>query len=305
MRRLRCTALVLTALAHALPVSAISARLSDDRGVAVAVPARPVRIVALAPSLAEITFAAGAGARLVAGVRFTDYPEAATRLPQVGDASRLDVERILALEPDLLLGWKSGNPAGDLRRLESLGLPLFVAEPRRLEDIARLIRTVGTLAGTQPVAEAAASAFELELSQLRSRYGTQPPVRVFYEIWHRPLLTVNGQHLISDVIALCGGRNVFAGASVLTPSVSHEAVLAARPDVVLGGSSATRAEDLVSDWRSAPIAALRALPVRYVPPDFIQRQTPRMVEGAKLVCAQLDEVRRAKQGVMKRTDEKR
>lgn len=294
MRRLRCTALFLTALVHAFPVVAASARMQDDRGVAVAAPARPSRIIALAPSLAEIAFAAGAGAQLVAGVRFTDYPEAAARLPQVGDASRLDVERILALDPDLLLGWKSGNPAGDLRRLESMGLPLFVAEPRRLEDIARLIRTVGALAGTQPVAEAAAAAFERELAALRSRYSPQPVVRVFYEIWHRPLLTVNGQHMISDVIALCGGRNVFAEAPVLTPSVSHEAVLAARPDVVLGGSSATRPEDLAAAWRSAPIAALRALPVRYVPPDFIQRQTPRVVEGAKVVCAQLDEVRRAR-----------
>ena len=293
MRRLRCTALSLLAALHALPVPAASARLQDDRGVAVAVPSKPSRIIALAPSLAEIAYAAGAGPQLIAGVRFTDYPEAAARLPQVGDASRLDVERILALEPDLLLGWKTGNPAGDLRRLESLGLPLFVAEPRRLGDIARLIRAVGALAGTQPAAEAAAAAFERELERLRSRYSMKPAVRVFYEIWHRPLLTINGQHLISDVIALCGGSNVFADTPVLTPAVSHEAVLAARPDVVLGGSSATRPEALVAAWGGAPIAALRALPVRYIPPDVIQRQTPRIVEGAKVVCRQLDDVRRS------------
>lgn len=289
LRRLRCTALLLTALAHALPLSA--ARVTDDRGAPLDLASRPVRIVALAPFLAEIAYAAGAGARLVAGVRFTDYPEAAARLPQVGDASRLDIERILALEPDLLLGWKSGNPAGDLRRLESLGLPLFVAEPRRLQDIPRLLRTIGHLAGTRAAAESAATALERELAALRERYGAKREVRVFYEIWHRPLLTINGKHLISDVIALCGGRNVFAGAAVLTPSVSHEAVLTARPDVVLGGSSAIRPEALVAEWRSAPIAALRALPVRYVPPDLIQRQTPRVLEGAKVVCAHLDEIR--------------
>ena len=289
-RRQRCIALAFAFLAHALPGS--SAQLRDDRGVAPAIPARPARIIALAPSLAEIAYAAGAGAQLVAAVRFTDHPEAASRLPQVGDASRLDVERILALQPDLLLAWKSGNPAGDLRRLEALGLPVFVAEPSRLADVARLIRTIGALAGTQAVAEGAAAAFERELARLRSQYGTHPEVRVFYEIWHRPLLTINGRHIISDVIALCGGRNVFADAPVLTPSVSHEAVLGARPDVVLGGSSATSPEALVSEWVSGPIASLRALPVRYVPPDVIQRQTPRIVEGAKVVCAHLEEVRR-------------
>jgi iron complex transport system substrate-binding protein len=289
LRRLRCTALLFTALAHSLSLSA--AEVTDDRGVPVVLATRPVRIIALAPSLAEIAYAAGAGAQLIAGVRFTDYPDAAARLPQVGDASRLDIERILALEPDLLLGWKSGNPAGDLRRLEALGLLLFVAEPRRLHDIARLLRTIGELAATRGTAESAASALERELAALRARYGARREVRVFYEIWHRPLLTINGEHLISDVITLCGGRNVFAGAPVLTPSVSHEAVLAAAPQVVLGGSSAIRPDGLITEWRSAPVAALRALPVRYVPPDLIQRQTPRVLEGAKVICAHLEEIR--------------
>jgi iron complex transport system substrate-binding protein len=291
-RRPRCTALAFAFLAHALSVSA--AQFKDDRGIAVTVPAGPVRIIALAPSLAEIAYAAGAGAKLVGAVRFTDYPEAATRLPQVGDASRLDIERILALRPDLLLAWKSGNPAGDVRRLEALGLPVFVAEPSRLTDVARLIRTIGALAGTQAVAEEAAAAFDRELARLRLQYGRRPEVRVFYEIWHRPLLTINARHIISDVISLCGGRNVFADAPVLTPSVSHEAVLGARADVILGGSSAIRPEALVSEWASGPIAGLRELPVRYVPPDVIQRQTPRIVEGAKVVCMHLEEVRRVR-----------
>jgi len=214
------------------------------------------------------------------------------RVPQVGDASRVDMERMLALGPDLVLGWKSGNPAPELARIQALGFPLFVTEPRRLSDIARLLRTVGTLAGTTATAEAAATAFEHELETLRREYSTRPVVRVFYEIWHRPLLTVNGEHIISDVIELCGGRNVFAGAPLLTPAVSLEAVLSARPDVILGGSSASAPGDLELGWRSAPIGALRALPTRYVPPDLIQRQTPRMVAGARMVCEYLDEVRR-------------
>lgn len=288
LHRVRGAAVLTLALASA---SAASVQLKDDRGVTVDLPARPARIVALSPHLAEIVFAAGAGAQLAAVVRYSDYPEAAARLPRVGDASRIDLERVIALKPDLILGWKSGNPAADLERLERLGFALFVTEPARLSDIARLLRAVGVLAGTQADAASAAAVFESDLDLLRARYSVRTPVRVFYEIWHRPLLTVNRAHLISDVIALCGGYNVFADAAVLTPSVSLEAVLAARPQVILGGSSAIRPEALSSEWRQAPIAALRRLPVRYVPADLIQRQTPRIAQGARAVCEHLEEVR--------------
>ena len=215
-------------------------------------------------------------------------------LPQVGDATRVDLERIVAIDPDLVLAWKTGNPAHDIERIERLGFPVFVTEPRRLADIARLIRTIGALTGSEAHAESAAVAFERELAALRTRYRGAAAVRVFYEIWHRPLLTVNGEHLISDVIGLCGGVNVFAGAPVLTPAVSLEAVLAARPDVILGGSSAMRFGDLEAEWRAVRVAALRTLPVRHVPPDLIQRQTGRIAQGARAVCAHLDDIRRSR-----------
>ncbi|HYC44252.1 MAG TPA: helical backbone metal receptor [Burkholderiales bacterium] len=265
--------------------------LKDDRGVTVRLTARPARIVALSPHLAEIVFTAGAASQLAAVVRHSDYPAAVRKLPQVGDASRVDRERVIAIGPDLVLAWKSGNPVHDVERLERLGIPVFVTEPRRLTDIARLIRTTGVLAGTESEAERAAAALERELASLRARYGGARPVRVFYEIWHRPLLTVNGEHLISDVLALCGGVNVFAGAPVLTPSVSLEAVLAARPHVILGGSSAMRPGELESEWRAVRVAAIRTLPVRHVPPDLIQRQTTRIVQGARAVCEHLDAIR--------------
>jgi iron complex transport system substrate-binding protein len=247
----------------------------------------------------ELAYAAGAGSHLAAAVRYSDYPPEASRLPQVGDASRIDVERVLALAPDLVLAWRSGNPAGDVERLESLGLRVFVTEAKRLSDIARLVRTLGELAGTTREAAIAAAAFERDLSELRRRYGARRLVPVFYEIWNRPLLTVNGDHVISDVIALCGGRNVFHDAPVLTPAVSLEAVLAARPRVVLGGSSAVRPDAFAASWAALPLSGLRELPVRYVPPDLIQRQTPRIAQGATVVCEQLDGIR------AKKSDEKK
>lgn len=291
---MRAAGVLLFFLAALAVTPSIAAEFRDDRNHAVSIQRKPVRIAALSPHLAEIVYAAGAGDQLAAVVRYSDYPEAASRVLQVGDASRLDIERILALKPDLVLGWKSGNPAHDLARIERLGFPLFVTEPRRLYDIARLVRTIGALAGTERVADAAAAAVEQEIDSLRLRYSGRPLVRVFYEIWHRPLLTVNGQHIISDVIALCGGRNVFASASILTPAVSMEAVLAAQPDVILGGSSAAAPGSLAREWSDAPIRALRELPTRYVTPDLIQRQTPRIVAGARMICEQLEDIRSAK-----------
>jgi iron complex transport system substrate-binding protein len=265
---------------------------TDDRGKRVALAAPAQRIVALAPSLTELAFAAGAGGRLVGVARYSDFPPAARGIAEVGDAARVDFERIAALKPDLILAWKSGNSAADVGRLESLGYPAFVSEPARLADIPRVLNAIGALAGTGPAAGRAAAEFEREIDALRGRHAGARKVRVFYVIWHRPLLTVSGAHSISDVIALCGGENVFADVSQLTPSVTLEAVIAARPEVILGGASADGEQEFAARWRAASVAPLRDLPVRYVSPDLIQRQTPRIVEGAKAVCSALDEVRR-------------
>ena len=278
------------ALLSAVPL-AWSVELRDDRGVVVSVSVSATRIVALAPHLAEIAFAAGAGARLVGVARFSDFPAKARDIQRIGDAARVDLERILALKPDLVLAWKSGNQAGDIARLEQLRHPVFVTEPRRLQDVARLLRAVGHLAGSAHAADEAALVFEAAITELRRRYSTRPAVRVFYEIWHRPLLTVNGEHMISDVIALCGGINVFANVPLLTPSVSAESVVAAGPQAILGGSSAATPQQFVAQWRNHAVAALTVMPAYYVAPDDIQRATPRIVNGARAICAHLEEVR--------------
>ena len=268
--------------------------IEDDRGRAVRLAGPAQRVVALAPSLTELAFAAGAGTRLVGVARFSDFPPAARAIAQVGDAARVDFERIVALRPDLILAWKSGNTAADVSRLERLGYPAFVSEAARLADIPRLMRAIGALAGTRPAADAAAAEFEREIGTLRGRHADARKVRVFYVIWHRPLLTVNGAHSISDVIALCGGENVFADVRQLTPAVTLEAVIAAKPEVILGGASADREKDFAARWRKSSLPPLSGLPAYYIDPDLIQRQTPRIVEGARAVCGALDEVRRGR-----------
>ena len=269
--------------------------MTDDAGKTLAL-ARPAqRIIAIAPNLVELTFAAGAGSRLVGVARYSDFPPAVRGIPQVGDAVNVDLERIVALKPDLVLAWQSGNRTGDFERLERLGYSVFVTEPRRLADISRVLRAIGALAGTRQEAESAAREFERGIQSLRERHSRAPKVRVFYVIWVRPLMTVNGAHMISDVMALCGGENVFADVSQLTPTVSLEAVIAAKPEVVLGGGSTGGEQEFAAQWRASALGPLSALPAYYIDPDVIQRQTPRILEGARAVCAALEQVRISRQ----------
>lgn len=266
--------------------------ITDDRGKAMTLSAPAQRIVTLAPSIAELAYAAGAGERLVGVARFSDYPPAVKDIPRIGDASRVDLERVLSLKPDLIIGWKSGNQTADIERLEQLGFRVFVIEPATLAAIPRLLRSLGRLAGSEVAAAGTAEKFERAIAELRERYGSRPRVRVFYEIWHQPLMTVNGRHMINDVIRLCGGSNVFAAVQSLTPVVSLESVIAAQPEVVLGGSSAITAEEFAAQWRRYEgFVKLRGVKAMFVNPDWIQRQTPRILEGAQTVCEHLDRIR--------------
>ncbi len=264
----------------------------DDRGTRVSLTSPARRIITLAPSITELVFAAGAGDKLVGAARFSDYPAAARAVAQIGDASRIDIERVLSLMPDLLIGWRTGNHAADIERLEQLGFRVYVAEPATLAAIPRLLRAFGAMADTRPAGEQAAASFEAGIAALSGRYAARANVRVFYEIWHQPLMTINGHHMIDDVIRRCGGSNVFANVPSLAPLVSLESVIARRPEVVLGGSSATTPEEFASQWRKyADYAGLRSVRAMYIDPDHIQRQTPRILLGAQTVCEHLDKIR--------------
>jgi iron complex transport system substrate-binding protein len=266
-----------------------SVSVIDDRGKSVTL-ARPAqRIVALAPSLAEIAHAAGAGARLAGVSRHSDFPPAVRGLPQVGDSARVDFERIAALKPDLVLGWRSGNSPADVERLEQLGYSAYVSEPRRLTDIARHLRAIGTLAGTQAAAEKAAAEFERGIDALLFDHSFKRRVRVFYEVWRKPIMTVGGSHLISEVVTTCGGENVFASLEQLTPTIGAEALIAAKPQAIIGGAGP--AEAWLREWRAQALGPLKAVPVFYVDPDLVQRPTPRILEGTRAVCSALEQVR--------------
>ncbi len=235
--------------------------------------------------------AAGAGGRLVGVVRFSDYPPELLRLPQVGDASGLDLERILALRPDVVLAWRSGNRPADISRLEALGVKTFVTEPTALRDVVRILRAIGVLAGSEATARDAAENFEQGFARLSRLVRAEPPIRVFVQIWDQPLMTVNGEHLISDVLRVCGGHNVFADLPSLAGSVSMEDVIAARPQVIIETGLPTRA-DPAHIWARVPgVDAVSAGRIHRLHPDLITRASPRLLEGARAVCGWLEAAR--------------
>jgi iron complex transport system substrate-binding protein len=286
-------ALALIPLLVCQSVQAQPVQATDARGATVRLAHPAQRIITLAPNLTELVFASGAGERLAGVARHSDFPPAARRLPVVSDAVQFDLERMLVLRADLVLAWQGGTPPDAIARLERAGLPVFVAAAADLDDIARNITVIAQLSGTTAAGATARAAFDADLRALRGRRNEGIPVRVFYEIWDRPLMTVNHAHLISQIITLCGGSNVFADLRPLTPEVSREALLAARPEIVLGGSSADSPEAFSARWAALP-PPFNSWPARHLPPDLMQRPTPRIIDGARQVCAHLDAVRAAR-----------
>lgn len=244
--------------------------------------------MSVAPNLTEMLFAAGAAEQVVAVSAFSDYPEAATRLPQVGDAFRLDYERIVALAPTVAVVWETGTPAGVAERLQALGIRVVGIPTRRLDDIATGLVALGELAGTQPVAEAAARDFRARIAALREQYRGRPVLRVFVQIDDVPLYTVGGPHLISEILGLCGGENVFAEADAQALPVDLEAVLARAPEVILS----TDTDAPAPYWaRFAQVPAVARGNVYQSRGDLLARPSPRIADGAADVCARLDEAR--------------
>lgn len=281
--------LLLAALS--LPAAA-ELRLTDDAGRSVVLAAPAQRIVSLAPHVTELLFAAGAGSKVVGATQYSDYPDAAKKIPRVGGYTSVDMEAVVALKPDLVIAWKSGNRNQQYDRLEKLGIPVFVNEPRSLDDVVRAIETFGRIAATPREADEAARAFRARRDALAKQYAARPPVAVFYQIWNKPLMTINGQHLISDVMALCGGRNVFAGLPILAPTVTEEAVLAAAPEVIVASGMGESRPEWLDAWRRwSALPAVKGDNLYFIPPEILQRHTPRILDGAQKLCEQLEQAR--------------
>ncbi|WP_269506061.1 cobalamin-binding protein [Burkholderia sp. IMCC1007] len=294
LRRLPPLAMVV-ALAHA-PLARADVTTRDDAGNTVTLPAPARRVISLAPHATELVYAAGGGAKLVGTVTYSDYPPAAQAVPRVGDNKALDLERIAALKPDLIVVWRHGNAERQIDALRALHIPLFFSEPKHLDDVTSSLLRLGTLLGTEPAAAATAASFSRDIAALRARYATRAPVTMFFQVWDRPLMTLNGDHLINDVITLCGGRNVFAALKPLVPTVTDEAVLAANPEAIVTTSpGATRSDaplPSLARWRTWPaMTAVARSNLFAIDGDLLTRPSPRIAQGAAALCEDLDTAR--------------
>lgn len=264
----------------------------DDRGNIVCPDGPSERIISLSPGSTELLFSAGAGEKLVAVSAWSDYPPEAAELPQVGDSNMLDLEAIVAFEPDLVVAWRDGNSASQLAKIEALGIPVFWLEPRTFEDIASAVQRLAVLTGNNGTGETRAEDFLAAIRQLRDRYRNARPVRVFYQVWHEPLMTINDEELIGRAIRLCGGYNVFGHLPRLVPRISIEAVLKANPEAILSGGKDSEDRRWLERWRQYPgITAVARDHLFLVPPSLIQRPTLRMLDGTRHLCQTLEQAR--------------
>lgn len=280
------SAVTLPSMLSAAPVSVV-----DDLGNEVALEQPAQRIVALAPHIVEMVYAVGSGDKLVGAVNYSDYPEAAQALPRVGTYKAFSAEAIIRLNPDLILAWHSGNGAQRVAPVKALGIPVYFSEPRSLDDIGEALQKIAILSG-QKNPDQARLAFRKELNLLRSQYSNRFEISVFYQVWNRPLQTLNGDHLISDVIRLCGGKNIFNDAKTLAPQIGVESILRLNPQVIVASGMGEARPEWLDEWARWPsLTAVQNSQLKFIPPDIIQRHTPRVLNGARMMCEHLQQAR--------------
>lgn len=293
MRAAACPILALS-LALALVGGAAQAAVTvqDDAGNRVTLDKPAQRVISTAPHITELLFAAGGGERVVGTMNFSDYPEAAKRIPVIGSNAQIDMERLLALRPDLLVVWQTGNTERQLTQLKSLGIPIFYSEPKKLDDVATSLTRLGQLLGTDAAAQAAARDYRQKIAKLAGSYAQRPPVRVFYQIWEKPLFTLNGEHIVSDVLRVCGGRNIFAGLKVTAPSVSTEAVLQENPEAIIGGEQHD-GQAGITLWKSYKgLQAVQRDNLFMLDSELLVRAAPRIADGVAVLCEKLETARK-------------
>ena len=267
-------------------------KVQDDEGNLIVLQKPVNRIISLTPHITEILFSAGAGSKIIATVAYSDHPQAAKKIPRISGYPSMDIERIVSLKPDLVIVWASGNNREQIRKMSEMGLTVFISEPRKIIDIYKTIKRFGKLAGTNKIAAESAENFIKHYESLKEKYSNRKKVKVFYQFWNKPLMTINGQHIISNIINLCGGNNVFSKLNSLTPIISIEAVIASRTDVIVVGSNDERKSKWISEWKPwLNLAAVKNNHLYFIDPDLLNRMGPRILQGADRLCKLLDNAR--------------
>lgn len=285
---------VLTASLLLASVAANAAiTVKDDVGNTITLAQPAKRIISLAPHVTEDLFAIGAGKLIVGAVNYSDYPPEANQIERIGGYNGFDLERIRALKPDLIIGWATGNPERQLDQIKALGFPVFLTFSKKMADVPTVLERMGEMTALQAGAGKAAKQYRDQLALLEKTYAGRKPVRVFYQIWDRPLMTINNTQIISDVMRVCGGVNVFGTQSDLTPKVDVEAVLAANPDVIMTSGEPGVKTDWLAPWKKwKNLKATQNNQFYVLPKDSVNRMGPRLVQGGKAMCEALEKARK-------------
>jgi iron complex transport system substrate-binding protein len=257
-------------------------RVEDYSGEEVVLSSSARRIVSLAPHITENLFSVNAGQFIAATVEYSDYPEAAKTINRIGGFSSISIEKIIEVNPDLVIAWGSGNKQSLQTHLQQIGIPVYVDEPRKLDDIARSLVDFAVLTGQEEIGKAVARDY---LDFLQAQKSINHKTTVFYQIWNSPLQTVNGEHLITNVIELCGGHNIYSTESTLAPNVGIESVLEKDPQFIIASGVSQEAPPWLADWKQYPnLTAVKKGNLHHIPPDYLQRQTLRIQTGVTMMC---------------------
>ena len=291
MKRITTLALLsLTAISMMANAANAAITVRDDDGNVITLAKPAQRIVAMSPHVTELLFAAGGGERIVGAVTYSDYPEAAKKIPRIGTNRQIDMERVIAMKPDLIVAWMHGSSERQIDTLRQLGIPIFHSEPLKLDGIADNVQRLGQLLGTENVAQPAATQIRAQFAALTKQYASRPPVRMFYQVWDKPLYTLSGGSIVTDAMRVCGGVNIFADLKVTAPVVSIEGVLQADPEAIFG--TAEKDYGGVTLWKQyTTMKAVRNGNLFTLDGELLNRAGPRMVDGTRAMCEMLEQAR--------------
>ena len=250
------------------------------------------RIIALSPHSVELLYAIGAGDRIVGTVEYANYPESAKEILRIGNYNGIQIEQVIALKPDLIVAWKSGNKAADLEKLESLNIPIFYTSPKDIPEISVDLRKLGEKTGLQANAEVVIKQLTAKYQSIVKNYQNKRPVKVFYQLWHDPFRTVGKGSWIESLIKDCNGENLFNDTSTPYPVVSLESVLVKNPEVIIiphhSGEIGAK-KGIWKDWKEIDAVANQRLFT--INGDLLHRYTPRSVDGLAKLCEAIDSAR--------------
>ncbi|KGY13732.1 Vitamin B12-binding protein [Vibrio tubiashii] len=254
--------------------------------------AKPVeRVVSLAPHATELAFAAGLGDKLVAVSERSDYPEQTKHIEKVANYQGIKIERIIALQPDLVIAWPSGNPSGEIDKLKQFGLNIYYTQTHSLIDIANNIEQLSKYAENPRIGKQNAQEFRQGLAKLKSRYDTESKVSYFYQLSEQPIITLAQDKWPSEVFSFCGGENIFANSAAPYPQVGKEQVIIRNPDVIFTSEHAIMNSNMWAEWADQ-LTAVKDKNVWSLTSDWINRPTPRTLMAIQQVCEHFETVRR-------------